>query len=340
MQSSIPPEQSPGSTSPPRSSSLIAGGLIGAALVWVLLQLGAPFAEPTIFAAALCVSISPLALKLRKLIGRRASALVLSSLLALGVAAPATWAWSSSFGQIDALVQKASEESPSNEGPGWRGHAKVFALSLALKARASPGWSARAKLGTDVPWGLVGLLGICAYFILADGAKFWAWTQERTRSCLGLSWARALERAGSAFKQTAKGCLWFGAGSFAILWILFAWAVAPAPMAFAVAAACASMLPFVGPVLVASVAAALMGPDNFWGPLALLGGGAGGLGVANNWLRPKWISEASGIPLPAALLGMAGGAIAWGPAGLLAGPALVAAMLSLVQATPLNEPMS
>lgn len=340
MQSSIPPKQSRGGSSPPHPASTIAGALAGVALAWAVALVGAPFAEPALFAAALCVATAPLAFKLRAAMGRRASSLLLATLLAFGGAAPAAWAWGSSFVQLDELMRAAGAREPAEarNASGWREQAIEAALGVALKARTSPAWRERAERGSGVPWGLVGLLGICVYFMLADGQAAWAWARARTLERLGTGWERALSRGGAAFEQTAKGCLWFGVGSFAILWALFSWAGAPAPMAFAVASACASMLPFVGPVLVASAAAALMAPENFWAPLALLVAGGGGLGIANNVLRPKWIGEAAGIPLPAALFGMAGGAIAWGPAGLLAGPALVAAALSLTRGAALNEP--
>jgi predicted PurR-regulated permease PerM len=184
--------------------------------------------------------------------------------------------------------------------------------------------------------GNIGLTAIVLFFMFADGEKALVWSGNRVEWHGGQRLSAAWQAALTAFSCTARGCLWFGLFSFAVLWGLFYAAGAPQPMAFALAGACASMLPFVAPIMVGYVSAALLTPDNVVGPIALMIIGAGGLGMVNNLWRPKWVGDASGLPMPAALMGMAGGALAWGPAGLLAGPAFIACALRLVEWTELN----
>lgn len=324
----------PDSSKVPGAASWIAA----VSLAWALFKIGSPFAEAAVFAAALSCACAPLARRLRAMWGRRASGLAIATLLSLGAAAPASWAWRNAFIELDGLMAAQEQRSTTQAAAGdWRQAAISAGARAAAKIRSAPAWTERAALAPEAPWGLIGLLAISLYFMTADGAAGWAWARGKAGDGLGPAWGAAFERAGRAFEQTAKGCLWFGLASFGALWLLFWAAKAPAPMAFAVAGACASMLPFVGPVLVACVAAALASKENLWGPLALLGFGAGGLGLANNVLRPKWIGDASGLPMPAALFSMAGAAIAWGPAGLLAGPAIAAAALALADSAALKR---
>lgn len=299
-------------------------------LSWGLYRLSEHFWEPAIFAAALSVAFWPCAQWLRPRLGRRLSSLTMAAVLVVGLAAPGCWAWSSAFSELDRLVEKVEAEMSINVGKDWQNKSRQWGISLAIRAKKSQAWSARAEAAGEIPWGEIGLTAIFIYFMFADGARTAAWANERARHHGGEQGEQAWASAGRAFCSTAKGCLWFGLLSFGILWILFYIAGAPSPLAFAVAGACASMLPFVAPIMVASMAAALLAPENIFGPAALLLFGAGGLGLANNVLRPKWVGDASGLPMPAALIGMAGGALAWGPAGLLAGPALLAGSLSLI----------
>lgn len=312
-------------------------GLIGAAaLAWAAWMIALPFLTPGICAAALCVAVWPVAKRSRKAMGRRASSLLLAGALALGAAAPAAWAWGHAFSELDALVASwpAAQDAPA-AGKEWTAESRGQAREALGKARGSAAWIAQVEGSKEMPWGALGMMSIMAYFMLADGLAALAWTKGAA-SHFGPRAGRALDAALLAFAQTAKGCVWFGAGSLLILWGLFAWAGAPSPLAFAVAGACASMVPFVAPVMVAGVAASLLAEGNVWGPMALLIVGAGGLGVANNILRPKWIGDSCGLPMAASLVGMAGGAIAWGPAGLLAGPAIVAALIQSLQGPPLR----
>lgn len=309
-------------------------GMVGAAaLAWAAWTIALPFFAPAIYAAALCAAIWPLASKARKLMGRRASSLALAAALALGAAAPAAWAWGHAFSQLDSLVAgwKGDASSPKPGMGEWAEQARAEAREALARARANAAWAAQVEASKEMPWGQLGMMGIMAYFMLADGQAALAWARAAAKP-FGAGAEKALNASALAFGQTAKGCLWFGAGSLFILWGLFEWAGAPAPLAFAVAGACASMVPFVGPVMVAGVAASLLEQGNIWGPMALLVIGAGGLGLANNILRPKWVGDSSGLPMAASLVGMAGGAMAWGAAGLLIGPAIVAAMIHSIQA--------
>lgn len=317
---------------------LTGWGLVGAAaLAWAAWMIALPFFAPAIYAAALCSAIWPLASRARKLAGRRASSLALAAALSLGAAAPAAWAWGHAFSELDSLVAgwQSAGHSAKPAAAEWTAQARAAAREALAKARANAAWVAQVEASKEMPWGQLGMMGIMAYFMLADGLAAVAWARAAARE-FGPKAEKAFEAAGLAFVQTAKGCLWFGAGSLFVLWGLFEWAGAPSPLAFAVAGACASMVPFVAPVMVAGVAASLLEQGNVWGPVALLVIGAGGLGLANNIMRPKWVGDSSGLPMAASLVGMAGGAMAWGPAGLLIGPAIVAAVIQSFEAQGLR----
>lgn len=298
--------------------------------------MGAPFAESAAFAAALCCAFWPLARRTRALVGRRASSLAMAALISAGAGLPGAWAWNRSFLEIDAMVAAFPQPAGAAAGSSsWGEGLREAARGKLSQAAASPEWRAHVKSAGAMPWGQLGLLAILSYFMCADGLGALARARVAAARCAPAG-AAAAEAFCLAFLQTSRACVWFGAASALLLWWLFWWAGAPSPMALAVAAACASMLPFVAPVMVAAVALALMSPGNWAGPAALLLAGAGGLGLANNILRPQWIGEASGLPMPVALLGMAGGAIAWGPAGLLAGPAIAAAALQCLEGSALR----
>lgn len=298
--------------------------VVGLALAMATAKLFEPFAEPCVYAAGLCAGFWPCAAWARKKFGRRFAALACSGIFALALGIPGSWAWGHAFSEIDPLI----EALPTYERSSDQKQRAIGAISSMLKeVRANKGWSDRVKTSTSLPWGTLGLIAILSFFFVADGERGLLWLRK-TAAGLGPGASEAFEAGLLGFTQTAKGCLYFGTASALGLWGLFAWAQAPSPLALAVAGACASMFPFIAPVMIAGVAFALMGPGNWAGPFALLLIGAGGLGVANNVLRPKWVGETACLPMPLALLGMAGGAIVWGPAGLLVGPALASAALS------------
>ena len=291
-----------------------------------------PFWEPGVFALGICFASWPLRNAARRFGGRRLSSLAMAAAMSFGVGVPACMAWNYSFRELDVMLEKAQQQPRVSVGLG---QIKSQGLLILKKAQSSRAWSERVESSQNLPWGALGLVSILTYFMLADAELAMGWMQARV-GCLGGRWSSAYMRASIAFGQTAKSCMWFGGGSALCLWALFAWAGAPSPLAFAVAAAVSSMLPFVAPVMVSAVGVALIAQDNVAGPLALIVAGGGGLGIINNILRPKWIGERSGLRLPFALLGMAGGAIAWGPPGLLLGPSIVAALLELANQPEFN----
>ena len=300
-------------------------GVVGA-FMWMSL----PFIEPAIFALALCSSVWPIRACARRVMGRRFSSLALAGFLSLGLGIPACSAWNYSVTQLDLLLSQPISEKLNEDNLFT--NFKIKGLVSLKKMKTNPSWQMKVQSAKNLPWGELGLVAILVYFMLADAELGSKWVLENV-SRGGPSWSNAYSHAVVVFIQTVKSCVWFGGGSAIILWVLYFWAKAPSPLAFAVATAVASMFPFIAPIMVTTVGFSLLSQDNMVGPVALILIGALGLGFINNVLRPKWIGDKTGLILPIALLGMAGGAMAWGATGLLIGPSIITVLLKLINVT-------
>jgi predicted PurR-regulated permease PerM len=106
----------------------------------------------------------------------------------------------------------------------------------------------------------------------------------------------------------------------------------PSPVVFGVLGAVASLIPAVGTGLVmvpATVALAIQGQ---WGwTIFMIAWALGVVGLADNFLRPIFISGRAEISTLPVFIGAIGGVAAFGPIGLFLGPIVIALVLAFIR---------
>ena len=106
----------------------------------------------------------------------------------------------------------------------------------------------------------------------------------------------------------------------------------PSPVVFGVIGAIASLIPAFGTGLVLVPAAAAMAFQSEWGwAIFLLVWAVGVVGLADNFLRPIFISGRAQISTLPVFVGAIGGVAGFGPIGLFIGPIVIALVLAVIR---------
>jgi predicted PurR-regulated permease PerM len=114
--------------------------------------------------------------------------------------------------------------------------------------------------------------------------------------------------------------------------ISFAIVRLPSPVVFGALSAAASLLPLVGTALVWVPAAGVLAVQGRWGAaIFMLVWGAGVVSMAENFVRPLFVSGRAQISTLPVFIGLLGGISAFGPIGLVLGPVLIALVLALLR---------
>jgi predicted PurR-regulated permease PerM len=316
-----------------------------------------PFLGAIIFAAILCFSTWPLFLRLRERVGGRSwlASLIVVSLLLVGLALPIALAAQSmvvhSSAAVDAfrgfLDRKSEFQLPSFVrdipylGPWveeWVGRLmQSSGADLAAYARQfmDPLRGVLLGFGKAAGTGLVQvLLAIfVAYFFYRDGDRLRLLVREGVARLAGAERGLVLiATAHGAVKGVVYGLIGTALVQGSVAFIGF-W-IAGVPGAFLLGALTfvLSLVPM-GPVLIWGGAAAWLyfHGDTGWSLFMVIYGVAV-ISSVDNFVKPILMSRAGGLSMLLVVLGVFGGAIAFGFIGLFVGPALLAIGWSLTKA--------
>lgn len=117
----------------------------------------------------------------------------------------------------------------------------------------------------------------------------------------------------------------------AVAWLGFVIVGAPAPLLLSAAVFFLSMVPIGPPVVWGGVALWLFNQgDLFWG-IFMLVYGTFAISSVDNVVKPILISQSAKLPFLLIMLGVLGGAVAFGFVGIFLGPTLLALGLKLTQ---------
>jgi len=170
----------------------------------------------------------------------------------------------------------------------------------------------------------------CSFFIFRGGQEFASESGilvknlggSRAKELINVAWATIIGVVyGVICTAVAQGLL---AG------IGFYFAGAPSPVLLGVATMVISFLPFGAPLIYVPVSIFLLlsGESSIYG-IGLLLWGVCVVSIADNILRPLFISGSTNLPLFLSLLGVLGGLIAFGLIGVFVGPMILALVASL-----------
>jgi predicted PurR-regulated permease PerM len=106
----------------------------------------------------------------------------------------------------------------------------------------------------------------------------------------------------------------------------------PSPVVFGVLGAVASLIPAVGTGLVMVPATIALAVSGHWGwTIFMIAWALGVVGLADNFLRPIFISGRAEISTLPIFVGAIGGVAAFGPIGLFVGPIVIALVLAFIR---------
>jgi predicted PurR-regulated permease PerM len=106
----------------------------------------------------------------------------------------------------------------------------------------------------------------------------------------------------------------------------------PSPVVFGVLGAVFSLIPAVGTGIVMVPATVVLAVTGQWGwAIFMIVWAVGVVGLADNFLRPIFISGRAQISTLPVFIGAVGGVAAFGPIGLFLGPIVIALILAFIR---------
>jgi len=326
---------------------LLLGGVgVGCALVLT------PFFSAILWAAILVFTTWPVFLQLRTRLGghgRWAAGLMvaLTSLvvvLPLGLAAPDSAA---EVNNLRTLVQDAIRAGLPH-APGWVGDIPVIGNTLTdLWNRWADdlsvlGEALRPYLGLIAEGGFVLLLGVAqgvllflvalfvAFFFYVHGEPIAARLAVILHRIAGDRAERLIAVTGATVRGTVYGILGTALVQ-GILTSLGLWVSGvPRPVLLGAVAGLLSVLPIGAPMVWIPASLWLLGTDQIgWGIFMAIWG-AVAISGSDNIIRPWFIARGAQLPFLLTVLGILGGAVAFGLLGIFLGPALLAVGYTLM----------
>jgi predicted PurR-regulated permease PerM len=308
-------------------------------LCWTML---APFVSVLTWALALAIVANPLRRALQRKISNTSIASVIVLLAIVAVALPVTLLSSRLMHEIlrgqqalRAALQAAAWQQTINAQPWlhsiltWVQDRVDFAqlaqqLSAAAAARIAPAVSRSALLISEAAMALFVL-----FFFVRDQEALLDSVRKlmpMTGQEIDIVW----ERVSGAIRASFYGRVIIGAVQGALGGVIFFALGLPAPLFWSVVMALLSMLPVVGAFCVWLPAAAFLLITGHWiRALILVIYAVSIIHTADNILYPLLVGPRMGLHPLVLLIAFLGGLIAFGAAGLILGPAIVALALAL-----------
>lgn len=189
---------------------------------------------------------------------------------------------------------------------------------------------------------LLGFMLLALFFLLRDGRSVARAMDIASQRAFGEAGGRVARQAVQAIRGTVNGLVIVGFGEGLILGVAYGLAGAGHAALLGLLTGLLSAIPFGALMAVALAAGMLAANGQIVAAAAVATLGVAVVFVADHFVRPVFIGEATRLPFLWVLLGILGGIEAWGLIGLVVGPAVVAVAMLLwrewvgAQEGPLN----
>jgi len=171
---------------------------------------------------------------------------------------------------------------------------------------------------------------LCLFFLYLNGLVLRAQIAATGARYLGAErWQRYARNVVLAIQSTVNGLVLVGLGEGVLIGIAYWLTGLPSPIVWAALTAALAIIPFGAPVAYVAAAGFLAASGNTSGAIAIVVWGSVVLFVADHFIRPRLIGEATRMPFLLVLFGIFGGVEAFGLVGLFAGPAAMALFITL-----------
>ena len=334
-----------------RTERLLMAGLIGGVALGCGVIL-APFLSAILWAAILAFTTWPAyeALRDRLRLGRAAAADLMVAVTAVVVVLPLALAAPGSASDVKQIEDLINDTLSGGlpPAPGW-----VYDVPM-LGPTVSDVWNRWARdleamaaffrpyFGIAAQFGLRLLLGLAngvlefllalfvAFFLFVSGEELAARLHVLMRRVAGEAAGRLLAVVG----ETVRGVVYGILGTAVVQGILTTFGLwlsgVPQPFLLGVVAGGLSVLPVGAPVVWLPAGLWLLGTGSTGWGIFMLAWGAGVISMSDNFIRPYFIARGARLPFLLTMLGVLGGAIAFGLLGIFMGPVLLAVGYTLV----------
>jgi predicted PurR-regulated permease PerM len=349
---SIPMADIPTPRANRRPYDLWIGGTAIVVLGLLCLIVLRPFISAALWAVILCFTTWPLFLRLEAMLGgrRTLSALIATLLLAAIIVVPVMILGATLADNLSSLI-KASQKLIVQGPPGppdwvagipligsrvndyWNYLDQSSSVRLQELARLLPAAKIVVRWGGNaIAAGVfqIALSLLIAFFFYRDGHAAATQLHAALRRIAGERGDRLLELAGATIRAVVYGVLGTALLQGVVAAIGFAIAGVPGSVSLGFATFILSFLPG-GPLIVAAPAAFWLYREGSmaWAIFMMVWGLM--VGMLDNIVKPLLISRGGSTPMILVMLGVLGGALAFGVIGMFLGPTLVALGYSLFE---------
>jgi predicted PurR-regulated permease PerM len=171
---------------------------------------------------------------------------------------------------------------------------------------------------------------VCLFFFYKDGAALQRQLDAIGAHLIGPSrWTLYSLKVPVAVRATVNGLVLVGLAEGVLLGIGYQIAGVPSSMLWAAATGVLAIIPFGAPLAFGAVAALLLYQGDPAAAIAIAVWGAVVLFIADHFVRPQMIGNATQLPFLAVLLGILGGVETLGLIGLFVGPVVMTLFVTL-----------
>ncbi len=218
--------------------------------------------------------------------------------------------------------------------PWWQSH---LATPEALGQWTLPGGPGQSPLGTGQVLlsavlhrlVLAAFLLLILFFLLRDGDRLAASLRFGCDRAFGTAGVNVAVQALRAVRGTVNGLVVVGFGEGVLLGVVYALCGVPHAAVLGLLTGLLSAVPF-GAIVAAGVAVVLLAAGGHAGAAVVVAViAAVVIFIADHFIRPVMIGDATRLPFLVVFLGILGGVEAWGLIGLVIGPALMAVLMLL-----------
>lgn len=171
---------------------------------------------------------------------------------------------------------------------------------------------------------------LALFFFYKDGPALVSQTEAIGHHLIGNQrWALYSTKVPVAIRATVNGLVLVGLAEGILLGIGYEIADVPSAVLWAAATGVLAIIPFGAPLAFGAVAALLLFDGNTIGAVGVVVWGAVILFIADHFVRPSMIGNATKLPFLAVLLGILGGVETLGLIGLFVGPVVMTLFVTL-----------
>jgi len=325
------------------------------AIVALTAWIARPFFVSLLWAAILAIASWPLHRRIRAHTGnRRTAAALLSTLLVTAVfLLPALWALAEAAQQAPALARLLTDASAHGieappvlaripfAGPylhSWwvatlaQPHGLAHLLSGGQPGRLLLAGETAKQLGGQLIHRLVefGFALLSLFFLYRDGPGLYQQFNVIAQRWLGAArWHRYAGSIPHSIRATVNGLVLVGLGEGVLIGIAYLIAGLPSAATWGALTAVLAVIPFGAPLAFLSAAALLFVSGHVAGAVGVAAWGMVVVFVADHFIRPRLIGDATRMPFLAVLFGILGGLEAMGLIGLFIGPVIMMLFVTL-----------